>query len=190
MGRSSHSFAPATVGASEGRPPSLLISERRLRARVRDLGRRIRDDYRGKPLTVVGVLHGSFVFLADLVRRIDLPLICDFVRVASYGRGTRTSGRVRFEFDLTHPVRGRHVLVVEDIVDTGLTMASLLRRLRSRRPASLRVCALLWKPSRARVHVPIDYLGFTIPDRFVVGYGLDRAGLHRNLRSVVALPAD
>jgi len=190
MARNRPFFAPATAGLPEGWPSAPLISERRLRARVRDLGRRIRDDYRGKDLTVVGVLHGSFIFLADLVRQIELPLICDFVRVASYGRGTRTSGRVRFEFDLTHPVRRRHVLVVEDIVDTGLTMASLLRRLRSRRPASLRVCALLWKPSRTRVPVPIDYLGFSIPDRFVVGYGLDHAGLHRNLRAVVALPGE
>ena len=175
---------------ARNRPSPPLISERRLRARVRDLGQRIRADYEGKDLVVVGVLHGAFIFLADLVRQIRLPLVCDFVRAASYGRGTRTSGRVRFEFDLAHPVRGRHVLVVEDVIDTGLTMAALLRRLRSRRPASLKVCALLWKPTRARVHVPIDYLGFTLPDRFVVGYGLDHAGLHRNLRAIVALPGE
>jgi hypoxanthine phosphoribosyltransferase len=175
---------------ARNRPSPPLLSERRLRARVRALGRRIAADYRGKDLVVVGVLHGAFVFLADLVREIRLPLICDFVRLSSYGGSTRTSGRVRFEFDLTQPVRGRHVLVVEDIVDTGLTMSALLRRLRARRPASLRLCALLRKPSRERVKVPVDYLGFDVPDRFVVGYGLDHAGLHRNLRSVVALPEE
>ncbi len=183
MARSRPPFAEASAGG----PSPALLSERRIRARVRLLGRRIEADHRGKDLVVVGVLHGSFVFLADLVREIRLPLRCDFVRVSSYGRGTKTSGRVRVEFDLAESVRGKHVVVVEDIIDTGFTMAALLRRLRARRPAGLRVCALLRKPERGRVRVPVDYLGFTIADRFVVGYGLDRAGLHRNLRSIVAL---
>ncbi len=158
-----------------------LIPERRLRARVRALGRAIRRDYRGKPLVLVGVLKGAFVFMADLIREIGLPLTCDFLRVSSYGSGTETCGAVRLEFDATQPVRGRHVVLVEDIVDTGLTASAILETLRSRKPASLRLCALLRKPARARVPVKVDYVGFDVPDRFVVGYGLDRAGLHRNL---------
>jgi len=163
------------------RPLPALILERRLRARVRALGRTIRRDYQGQPLVLVGVLKGAFVFMADLAREIGLPLTCDFLRVSSYGSGTETSGNVRLEFDVTQPVRGKHVLLVEDIVDTGLTASAILETLRSRKPASLRLCALLRKPARSRVSVRVDYLGFDIPDRFVVGYGLDYAGLYRNL---------
>ncbi len=163
------------------RPIRALIPERRLRARVRALGRKIRRDYRGRPPVLVGILKGAFVFMADLAREIGLPLTCDFMRVSSYGSGTETSGSVRLEFDLTQPVRGRHVIVVEDIVDTGLTAAAILESLRARKPASLRLCALLRKGSRARVPVKVDYVGFDIPDRFVVGYGLDHDGRYRNL---------
>lgn len=163
------------------RRPRPLVSERRLRARVRELGRRIAADYRGRDLHLVGVLHGAFVFMADLARSIDLPLTCDFLRVSSYGSGTVSSGAVRFELELARPIRGRHVLVVEDIVDTGLTAAAVLAELRRRKPASLRLAALLQKPDRERVKVPIDYLGFRVPDRFVVGYGLDFDAKWRNL---------
>ena len=166
---------------TRSRPPVRpLISERRLRARVRVLGRRIGREYRGKELILVGVLKGSFIFMADLAREIGIPLTCDFLRVSSYG-GARTSGSVRFEFDLTQPVKGKHVVLVEDIVDTGLTMEYLLENLRTRHPASVKLCALLHKPDRAVKQIPIDYLGFTIPDLFVIGYGLDYAQRYRNL---------
>ncbi len=168
------------------RPVRPLITERRLRARVRAIGRKIRRDYRGKGLVLVGVLNGSFVFMADLIRQIDLPLACGFLRVSSYGGGTRTSGRVRVGFDVDLPLRGRHVLLVEDIIDTGLTASAVMERLRAGGPASLRLCALLRKSGSARVSLDVDYLGFEIPDRFIVGYGLDHAGLYRNLPYVGA----
>lgn len=165
----------------------VLISEERLQARIAELGRQITRDYKGRELVIVCVLKGAFVFTADLVRHIDLPLTCDFLRVSSYGSGTETSGSVRFDFDVTQPLKGKHVILIEDIIDTGLTMRSLLDSLAARKPASLAVCALLHKPERERVRIPIDYLGFTIPNKFVVGYGLDHGGLHRNLRFVGAV---
>lgn len=160
--------------------PKPLISEERLRARVAELGREITRDYAGRSLVAVAVLKGSFVFLADLVREVKLPLEVEFVGIRSYA-GTSTSGVVQITQDLSRPIAGEHVLLVEDIVDSGLTMAYLLDNLSTRRPASLQVCALLEKPSRARVKVPIAYKGFEIPDEFVVGYGLDVDGKFRNL---------
>jgi hypoxanthine phosphoribosyltransferase len=153
------------------------------------LGRAIRADYRGRDLVLVGILKGSFIFMADLARAIDLPLTCDFMRVSSYGSGTTSNGTVKMDFDLSHPIRGKHVLLVEDIVDTGWTLAHVLKELRRKKPASLGLAALLQKPERTRVEVPIDYLGFTIPDRFVVGYGLDFDGRYRNLRHLAVLTA-
>jgi len=161
----------------------VLVPAERLRARVAELGREITRDYRGKPLVLVGVLKGALVFLADLMRSIDLPLSVDFVGLSSYV-GTRSGGEVRITSDLTRPVEGSHVLLVEDIVDTGLTMSYLLERLEPRRPASVAVCALLVKPARARVQVPVRYRAFEIADEFVVGYGLDRDGRLRNLPHV------
>ncbi len=158
----------------------VLISEQDLAARVRALGEQITRDHAGRALVVIGVLKGSFIFLADLVRAIDLPVSVDFIGISSY-QGTATSGVVQITSDLTRPIEGKDVLLVEDIVDTGLTMRDLLDNLSTRRPASLRVCALLEKPSRARVKVPIDYRGFVIGDEFVVGYGLDWDGKMRNL---------
>ena len=166
-----------------------LLSERRLQARVRALGRAIRADYRDRDLVMVGILKGSFIFMADLARSIDLPLTCDFMRVSSYGSNTVSSGRIRMEFDLSHPVRGRDVLLVEDIVDTGWTLDHVLTELRRKKPSSLKLAALLPTPERTRVQVPIDYLGFKIPDRFVVGYGLDFDGRYRNLRHLAVLDA-
>lgn len=166
-----------------------LITERRLQTRVRALGRAIRADYRGRELVLVGILKGSFIFMADLARAIDLPLTCDFMRVSSYGSGRTSSGKIRMEFDLSHPIRGKDVLLVEDIVDTGWTLDHVLGELRRKKPASLKLAALLHKPERTRVKVPIDYLGFTIPDRFVVGYGLDFDGRYRNLRHLAVLDA-
>jgi hypoxanthine phosphoribosyltransferase len=163
-----------------GQEVRVLLSEEALRERVAALGAEIGRDYAGKPLHLVGVLKGSFVFLADLMRAIDLPITVDFIGISSYV-GTSTSGVVEITSDLTRSIEGRHVLLVEDVVDTGLTMQFLLDRLGGRRPASIRICALLEKPARARVKVPVAYRGFTIADEFVVGYGLDRDGLMRNL---------
>lgn len=161
--------------------PKVMISSAEIAARVQQMGAQIRADYADRELIVVGVLKGSFVFMADLVRAIDGPLRCDFLGLSSYGSATESSGVVAITKDLGDPVENREVLVIEDIIDTGLTMAYLLENLRTRRPHSVRIASLLSKPARRRIEVPIDYLGFTIEDRFVVGYGLDYDGLYRNL---------
>jgi hypoxanthine phosphoribosyltransferase len=158
-----------------------LLSAEEIAARVRELGAEITREYTGRPLVLVCVLKGSFVFAADLARAIDLPVRIDFLGVRSYGVDTETSGVVQITQDLSRPIEGEHVLLVEDIVDTGLTIAHLINLLRTRGPTSVRVCALLHKPARARIQVKIDYLGFTIEDRFVVGFGLDFAERYRNL---------
>src|SRR5579883_2977197 len=159
----------------------IMLSAERIAVRVRELGALIARDYAQRDLVVVCVLKGSFVFAADLARAIDLPLRVDFLGVRSYGEGTESSGVVQITQDLSRPIEHEDILIVEDIVDTGLTVAHLMDLLRTRAPASVKVCSLLHKPARARVQVPIDYLGFTIEDRFVVGYGLDFAEKHRNL---------
>ena len=164
----------------DGEKVEVLFTEERLRARIAEMAAAITGDYAGKPLKLVGVLKGSFMFLADLARAIDLPVKVDFIGTTSY-QGTKTSGVVRITNDLSWPIAGEHVLLVEDIVDTGLTMKYLLSNLETRKPASVKVCALLQKPSRAKVEVPIAYKGFEIPDSFVVGYGLDWDGRFRNL---------
>lgn len=159
----------------------VLVDEATLARRVAELGQEISRDYRGLEPVLVGILKGGFLFLADLLRHIDVPVTVDFMAISSYGSGTRSSGVVRILKDLDHPVAGRHVLVVEDIVDTGLTLRYLLDNLASRRPASLKVCVLLDKHERREVQVPLAYVGFRIPNRFVVGYGLDFAERYRNL---------
>ena len=160
----------------------VLIDEQRLAGRVRQLGEIITAQYADQgPLVLIGVLKGSFLFLADLFRAIDLPAEVDFLGLSSYGDSQETSGVVRVTQDLSRPIEGKHVLVVEDIVDTGLTMQYLLENLSTRRPASIRVASLLHKPARSRVDVDIDFLGFEIPDRFVIGYGLDYESKFRNL---------
>jgi hypoxanthine phosphoribosyltransferase len=161
--------------------PLVLLSADRIAARVRELAAEITRDYAGQVLTLVSVLKGSFVFAADLARAIELPIKVDFLGVRSYGAGTETSGVVQITQDLSHPIAGESVLLVEDIIDTGLTLAHLTELLLTRGPASIRVCSLLHKPARARTAVKIDYLGFTIEDRFVVGYGMDAAERYRNL---------
>jgi hypoxanthine phosphoribosyltransferase len=158
-----------------------MLSQEEIARRVRELGAMITRDYVDKSLVLVCVLKGSFVFAADLARSIDLPLRVDFLGVRSYGEGTESSGVVQITQDLSRPIEHDDVLLVEDIVDTGLTIAHLMDLLRTRAPASVKVCSLLHKPARAKVVVNIDYLGFTIEDRFVVGYGLDFAERHRNL---------
>ncbi|MCB9653879.1 MAG: hypoxanthine phosphoribosyltransferase [Deltaproteobacteria bacterium] len=164
--------------------PKVLISEEAIRSRVFELAAEISRDFAGRELTVVGVLNGSFVFMADLVRAIDLPLRCDFLGLSSYGSATESSGVVAITKDLAVPIEGRDILVVEDIVDTGLTLAYLQENLSTRHPRSVKVATLLSKPDRRKVEVSVDYLGFTIEDRFVVGYGLDFDGIFRNLRYI------
>jgi hypoxanthine phosphoribosyltransferase len=159
----------------------VLISAEAIQEKTAELGRKITDDFRGQELVLVGVLKGSFLFMADLCRQIDLPLTCDFLGVSSYGDRTKTSGIIRITSDLKRPVDGKNVLVVEDIVDTGLTMRYLVENLRTRKPKTIKVCSLLEKPARREVDCSIDYLGFTVEDVFVVGYGLDYKGRFRNL---------
>jgi hypoxanthine phosphoribosyltransferase len=158
-----------------------LIDEKTLAAKVKELGQAITRDHGGTDLVVIPVLKGSFIFAADLVRAIDAPLSIDFLGCRSYGDGTESSGVVQITYDLTKSIEGKDVVLVEDIVDTGLTMSYLLQNLKTRQPRSLRLCSLLHKPARAKVKIPIDYLGFTIEDVFVIGYGLDHAEKHRNL---------
>jgi hypoxanthine phosphoribosyltransferase len=162
-------------------PITPLIDAGTIARRVAELGRAISHDYRGKELVVVPVLKGSFVFAADLLRQIDLDVSVDFLGVRSYGDGQQSSGIVQITADLTHPIEGKHVILVEDIVDTGLTVSYLHQNLETRRPASLRIASLLHKPARTLVPAPIDYLGFTVDDVFIVGYGLDFGQRFRNL---------
>jgi hypoxanthine phosphoribosyltransferase len=160
-----------------------LISAQAIAARVAELGQQIAADYRrhGEDLVLLAVLKGSVIFVADLCRAIPLPLSLDFIGIASYGDETKSSGVVKITSDLTRPIEGKHVIVVEDIIDTGLTAHYLTSNLTTRGPASIKLCALLHKPERSVRQVTIDYLGFTIPDKFVVGYGLDFAQQFRNL---------
>src|SRR5215471_2498718 len=160
-----------------------LLSTTQIQARVAELGCDITRDYRdfGADLVLVGVMKGSVIFLADLCRQIDLPCTLDLIGIASYGDTTESTGVVQITSDLSKPIEGKHVIIVEDIVDTGLTVAYLLHNLETRQPKSVKVCALLHKPERSQQAVPIAYLGFTIPNEFVVGYGLDYAQRYRNL---------
>ncbi len=159
----------------------VLIPTDKITARVKEIGAQIERDYQGKDLVLLGVLKGSYIFISDLARAIDLPLAVDFIGLSSYGEATESSGVVKITSDLSKPIEGKHVLIVEDIVDTGLTMRYLLDNLATRHPSSVKLCTLLNKPSRARTKIPIDYLGFQIEDRFVVGYGLDNAEKYRNV---------
>jgi hypoxanthine phosphoribosyltransferase len=170
--------------------PCILFSRVKIEATVRRLAAEITGDYRDKDILLIGVLKGSFIFLADLIRFLDFPLEVDFIGLFSYGKGTRTSGKVQVAQDLRSSVEGRNVLVVEDIVDTGLTTAFLLDYLRQKDPASLKLCCLTDKPSRRQVTVNIDYLGFTVPNKFVVGYGLDYDGKLRNLPDICFLEGE
>ena len=158
-----------------------MLSREEISKRVSELGATITKEYADKSLVLICVLKGSFVFAADLARAIDLPLRIDFLGVRSYGEGTESSGVVQITQDLSRPIEHEDVLIVEDIVDTGLTVAHLMDLLRTRQPRSVKICALLHKPARSRIQMKIDYLGFTIEDKFVIGYGLDVAERHRNL---------
>jgi len=165
----------------------VLVSAEDLQRRVAELGAQISRDYAGKPLLLIGVLKGAVFFLSDLMRHVDIPVEIDFMAVASYGSATDSSGVVRILKDLDAAIEGRDVLIVEDIVDSGLTLQYLMRNLGSRNPRTLEVCALLVKPARRKVELPTKYVGFEIEDRFVVGYGLDYAERYRNLPYVAAL---
>jgi len=173
----------ATVG-------EVLITADELQQKVADLGAQISRDYVGKDLVMIGVLRGAVVFIADLLRNLSIPCEIDFMAVSSYGSSRDSSGVVRILKDLDDSIEGRDVLIVEDIVDSGLTLNYLMRNLQARDPASLEVCSLLTKPDRRRVDVPIRYTGFEIPNEFVVGYGLDFGQRYRNLDHVALLPED
>lgn len=157
------------------------LSEAQIAARIRELGEQIKHDYAGQEPHLVCVLNGAFIFMADLVRAIDMPITMDFLAVSSYGNAQKSSGEVELLKDLRIPIAGRQVIIVEDIVDTGITINYLLRMLEARQPGSLKIAALLSKPSRRKIEVPIHYLGFEIEDAFVYGYGLDRGQFDRNL---------
>jgi hypoxanthine phosphoribosyltransferase len=158
-----------------------LIDEKTLQQRIRELGAELTRDYAGKELTLLGIMKGSVYFATDLSRAIDLPLTVEFMGVSSYHGGTESSGEVRITYDVAKPMKDRHILIVEDIIDTGLTMKFLLENLSARHPASVKVCSLLEKPARAKTKIDIAYKGFVIEDKFVVGYGLDYAEKYRNL---------
>ncbi|HEY3828637.1 MAG TPA: hypoxanthine phosphoribosyltransferase [Solirubrobacteraceae bacterium] len=179
--------APAGAAAAASEIGEVLVAAEDLRRRVAELAERISQDYAERSLLLVGVLKGAMFFLSDLMRLIDIPVEVDFMAVASYGSATDSSGVVRILKDLDIAIEGRDVLIVEDIVDSGLTLQYLLRNLGSRNPRTLEVCALLTKPERRKVDLPTRYVGFEIPDRFVIGYGLDYAERHRNLPFVAAL---
>lgn len=163
----------------------VLLAENAIQARIQELGRQIAQDYAGREPHLVGVLKGACTFMTDLARRIDLTLTLDYIAVSSYGAATKSSGEVKLVKDLDQGLEGRDLLVVEDIVDTGLTLNYLLNVLKARGPRTLKVVTLLSKPSRRLVEVAVDYIGFTIDDHFVVGYGLDFNEKHRNLRDIV-----
>ncbi len=165
----------------------VLVPETKLQATVRQVGERISADYAGKDLVLISVLRGGFIFLADLCRAITMPVTIDLMAVSSYGPGAKPSGVVKIMKDLDESIAGREVLVIEDIIDTGLTLSYLLRNLEPRAPASLKVCVLLDKPARRIVDLPIAYRGFEIPDKFVVGYGLDYRQHYRNLPFIATL---
>jgi hypoxanthine phosphoribosyltransferase len=165
----------------------ILIDEETLAARVAELGAEVSADYQGRDLLLIGVLKGAVFFMADLMRHLTVPCEVDFMAISSYGDSTDSSGIVRILKDLDINIEGRHVLVVEDIIDSGLTLSYLMRNLESREPATLEVCALLTKPARREIDVPVRYVGFEIPNKFVVGYGLDFTERYRNLPYVAVL---
>ncbi|MGH2725525.1 MAG: hypoxanthine phosphoribosyltransferase [Actinomycetota bacterium] len=167
-------------------PVGLVLEPEQIQQRVREMAAEITADYAGRAPILIGVLKGSVMFMADLVRGIDLPVAVDFMAISSYGEDGR-SGVVRILKDLSDPIEGRDVILVEDIIDTGLTVTYLLTNLRARKPASLEVCALLDKSVRRIIEVPMRYKGFDIPDEFVIGYGLDHQGRYRNLRSIIGV---
>jgi len=169
------------MSESSRQTPAVLLTKEQISSRVRELVEQISSDYAGRELLVIGILKGSWVFLADLVRLMTIPLTVDFMMASSYGTNTESSGKVEIVLDVKCPIQGRDVLLVEDIIDSGLTLKYIVDNLRLRKPRSLKVVALMDKPSRRRVDIRADYLGFEVPDKFVVGYGVDYAERFRNL---------
>jgi hypoxanthine phosphoribosyltransferase len=180
-------MAPTLAAMSDERIGEVLVSREDLQRRVKELGAEISRDYEGRDLVMVGVLKGAVMFIADLMRQLTVPCEIDFIAVSSYGSSTDSSGVVRILKDLEAPIEGRDVLIVEDIIDSGLTLQYLIRNLKARSPRTLEVCALLTKPERRRVDLPTRYVGFEIPDRFAIGYGLDHSQKYRNLDYVAVL---
>jgi len=169
--------------------PDVLISEEELAIRIQELGNAITDDFAGEELVVICVLKGAFMFCSDLLKKIHLPIRLEFLQLSSYGEGTVSSGNVKIEMDLSGTIKGKHVLIVEDIVDSGLTITTLIKMLEMRSPKSIKLASLLFKPSRNTHPVTIDYLGFEIEDKFVIGYGLDYAGRYREVPYVGVINA-
>ncbi len=168
----------------------VLISKEDLNLKLKEIGKKISEDYEGKDLLLIGVLKGSFIFLADLMRNIDIPVEVDFMAVSSYGSSTKSSGVVKILKDLDATIEGKDVLVIEDIIDTGLTLSYLMGNLKTRGAKTVNVCTLLDKPERRKADVPLKYKGFDIPDEFIVGYGLDYAQKYRNLDQIYILKED
>jgi hypoxanthine phosphoribosyltransferase len=183
-------FPPEAYGELAEGISQILFSAEEIQARVQALGQEISHDYEGCRPILIGVLKGVFPFMADLLRAVTVPVEVDFMAIASYNSDTRDLGFVRLEKDLNTPIEGRHVLFVEDVIDTGLTLNYLLRNLQARSPATLKVCSLFCKPQRRLVNIPVRYRGFDLPDKFVVGYGLDYRELYRNLPFVGLLKAE
>ena len=177
------------VKAGQGEQLKVLLRKAQIRQRVRLLARQIERDYQGESIHLICILKGACIFLADLLRELRLPVSIDFIAVSSYGKGSLPSGEVRITKDLDHSIEGMNVIVVEDILDTGLTLNYLYRILQTRKPKSLKIAALLDKPARRVKEVPVDYVGFKIPDQFVVGYGLDYGERYRNLPDVCVVPS-
>ena len=170
-----------------GRP---IVTQEQMRARIRELGRQITADYTGKDFVLVGVLKGAYCFYADLARAIRIPMMVDFLMVTSYGSRAKTSGKIKIVTELTEDIKGKDVLLVEDIVDSGLTAQYLVRTLAKKKPRSIKVCTLLSKPDRRTINVAIDYVGFKIPNKYVVGYGLDYQQKYRNLPYLAVLDVE
>lgn len=170
--------------------PEVMISEEEIAIRIQALGQAITQDFDGEDLVVICVLKGAFIFCSDLIKRINRPLSLEFIALSSYGDGTQSSGNVRLDMDITCNVEGKNILIVEDIVDTGLTIKTLMQMLKLRKPKDIRLASLLYKPSKLKHDVKIDYLGFEIEDKFVIGYGLDYAGRYRELPYIGVLNAN
>lgn len=170
--------------------PEVMISEEEIALRIQALGQAITQDFDGEDLVVICVLKGAFIFCSDLIKRINRPLSLEFIALSSYGDGTQSSGNVRLDMDITCNVEGKNILIVEDIVDTGLTIKTLMQMLKLRKPKDIRLASLLYKPSKLKHDVKIDYLGFEIEDKFVIGYGLDYAGRYRELPYIGVLNAN
>lgn len=165
----------------------ILVTNEEIKKRVKELGQQITEDYKGKDLMLVGILKGAVIFMSELVQNIDLPITMDFMAVSSYGDSSQSSGVVRIIKDLDCYIEGKDILIVEDIIDTGLTLNYLTDNLKKRKPNSVKVCTLLDKPERRKIEVPVDYVGFEVPDEFIIGYGIDYAQKYRNLPYIASL---